>query len=63
MRGGYLRFQAQYLRRIRVPEPDTISDGQADRLIDAFRRRDRGLATAIALEVYQISEAEIECAH
>ena len=25
MRGGYLRFQAQYLRRIRVPSPASIS--------------------------------------
>jgi adenine-specific DNA-methyltransferase len=24
MRGGYLRFQAQYLRRIRVPDPKSI---------------------------------------
>ena len=24
MRGGYLRFQAQYLRRIRVPDPMTL---------------------------------------
>ena len=27
MRGGYLRFQAQYLRRIRVPAPkDLVQD-------------------------------------
>ena len=25
MRGGYLRFQAQYLRRIRVPSPKALS--------------------------------------
>ena len=24
MRGGYLRFQAQYLRRIRVPSPEPL---------------------------------------
>ena len=24
MRGGYFRFQAQYLRRIRVPDPKTL---------------------------------------
>ena len=29
MRGGYLRFQAQYLRRIRVPSPEALSDTQS----------------------------------
>ena len=41
MRGGYLRFQAQYLRRIRVPRPEQIDAEQAEQLRDAFRRRDR----------------------
>ena len=54
MRGGYLRFQAQYLRRIRVPLPQDVSDSQAESLRDAFRRRDRGAATRVALEVYGI---------
>src|SRR6185312_5766035 len=33
MRGGYLRFQAQYLRRIRVPAPHTLSKVQTRGLI------------------------------
>lgn len=54
MRGGYLRFQAQYLRRIRVPNPQDISEAQAAALVDAFRRRDVQLATRIALDIYRI---------
>ncbi|MEO8341939.1 MAG: Eco57I restriction-modification methylase domain-containing protein, partial [Nitrospirota bacterium] len=45
MRGGYLRFQAQYLRRIRVPAPATLSRRQSHELKDAFRHRDRPRAT------------------
>lgn len=60
MRGGYLRFQAQYLRRIRVPEPRTIPAQHRETLKVAFRRRDRALATAVALELYDISPPELE---
>ncbi len=59
MRGGYLRFQAQYLRRIRVPRPQDIPAGQAARLVDAFRRRDVELATDIALDLYGIDRQAI----
>jgi adenine-specific DNA-methyltransferase len=62
MRGGYLRFQAQYLRRIRVPNPTTLSLSQSEALIDAFRKRDRQQATRVALEVYGIDEHEMETA-
>jgi hypothetical protein len=40
MRGGTLRFQAQYLRLIRVPHPDQISADQKDALRTAFQVRD-----------------------
>jgi len=62
MRGGYLRFQAQYLRRIRVPDPREISEGHAKQLVMAFRNRDRHLATKIALTVYGIDKQEMELA-
>lgn len=55
MRGGYLRFQAQYLRRIRLPRPMDVSVVQAEGLKRAFRDRDRELATQIALGLYDIS--------
>lgn len=56
MRGGYLRFQAQYLRRIRVPNPLTIPPELADKLRHAFETQDMKLANAAALEAYQIKE-------
>ena len=62
MRGGYLRFQAQYLRRIRVPSPGAISPMQANRLIEAFQARDRQLATLVARDVYQVKEWEMQYA-
>lgn len=54
MRGGYLRFQAQYLRRIRVPRPMDVSPSRAQALQLAFRERDRQLATEVALDLYGI---------
>jgi hypothetical protein len=63
MRGGYLRFQAQYLRRIRVPRPQDLTERQTQALRAAFRRRDVALATASALEVYQISALPIQEEH
>lgn len=62
MRGGYWRFQAQYLRRIRVPQPIALSATQSEALKEAFRQRDRTRATRVALEVYGIDECEMEIA-
>ena len=60
MRGGYLRFQAQYLRRIRVPDPRRIAGDQASRLRQAFEARDRALASRVAFELYGIEASEME---
>jgi hypothetical protein len=54
MRGGYLRFQAQYLRRIRLPDPMTLSPSLAGSLRDAFRQRDFPRLDALALEAYGV---------
>jgi adenine-specific DNA-methyltransferase len=62
MRGGYLRFQAQYLRRIRVPDPKSLSKPHTRDLIKAFRARDRELATQTALTIYGIEQREMEIA-
>jgi adenine-specific DNA-methyltransferase len=56
MRGGTLRFQAQYLRRIRVPDPATLPEDLCDRLRIAFRNRDAAAATRAAVEAYDIAE-------
>ena len=56
MRGGTLRFQAQYLRRIRVPDSYALPEPVSDQLRQAFRARDRGAATAAAIEAYGIAD-------
>jgi adenine-specific DNA-methyltransferase len=55
MRGGFLRFQAQYLRRIRVPERSSVSKSVAGQLCAAFDARDVERATQIAMRLYGIS--------
>jgi hypothetical protein len=55
MRGGYLRFQAQYLRRIRVPDPNNISSQLGETLRQAFETQDFELASEAAFEAYQIN--------
>jgi hypothetical protein len=56
MRGGYLRFQAQYLRRIRVPQLNQLSPELQDSLRSAFRRRDFATLDALALRAYRIDQ-------
>jgi adenine-specific DNA-methyltransferase len=56
MRGGTLRFQAQYLRKIRVPDPTGLSDEDRAALADAFDRRDVQAATTAALRAYGLTE-------
>ena len=58
MRGGYLRFQAQYLRRIRVPRPQDISPEVAESLRSAFRRYDVDQATEISFRLYSLTIEE-----
>jgi adenine-specific DNA-methyltransferase len=52
MRGGTLRFQAQYVRRCRFPRPADVPADVAADLADAFERRDRDAATKSALRAY-----------
>lgn len=56
MRGGTLRFQAQYLRKIRVPDPAEIDGRTSTALVDAFERRDVQAATQAALRAYGLAE-------
>lgn len=62
MRGGYLRFQAQYLRRIRVPSPRAVSKNHAEALRCAFRTRNRDAASNIAFQVYGVDASLMETA-
>ncbi len=56
MRGGTLRFQAQYLRRIRLPYPEDLPTSSAKKLKQAFANRDVESATQTALMVYGLEE-------
>ena len=56
MRGGCYRFQAQYVRRIRVPAPESISSANRRALASAFSARDIEAATGTALKLYGIRD-------
>jgi adenine-specific DNA-methyltransferase len=58
MRGGCYRFQAQYVRRIRVPALESISPPDRRALASAFSARDVEAATAIARKLYGIRDLE-----
>lgn len=60
MRGGTLRFQAQYLKQIRVPAPGGISEETQSLLREAFRNRDAHAATIAAGKAYGINPADYE---
>jgi len=62
MRGGTLRFQAQYLKRIRVPRPDQIDPATQGALRTAFRDRDTEAATLAAADAYGIDLKDYELA-
>ncbi len=54
MRGGTYRFQAQYLRKIRLPHRKDLSDEAMNDLRAAFRARDRAAASAAAWPLYGV---------
>jgi hypothetical protein len=58
MRGGYLRFQAQYLRRIRLPEWDAVSQNMRERLVRAAMALDVAECDRAAAELYGLTEFE-----
>ncbi|GIH09001.1 type II DNA modification methyltransferase [Rhizocola hellebori] len=59
MRGGTMRFQAQYLRRIRVPHPESLSASDRAALARAFADRDIDAASEVATRVYGVCIAAI----
>jgi hypothetical protein len=58
MRGGYLRFQAQYLRRIRVPQWEQVSLEMRAVLQAAGEARNLEACNQAARELYGLSESE-----
>ena len=62
MRGGCYRFQAQYLRRIRVPPIEALLPGRARALADAFSARDRDRATGVTAECFGLTRRALRTA-
>lgn len=58
MRGGYLRFQAQYLRRLRVPEWYLVSNPLRQQLIEAAKLRDPIACNEAVFSLYDLSTRE-----
>ena len=59
MRGGYLRFQAQYLRRIRLPRWETVNDSMRERLQKVSQTHDRQELNDIVANLYGISRSDM----
>ena len=58
MRGGFLRFQAQYLRRIRVPQWSSVPDSLRRELKQAAEAQDLAACNRAAFELYGLSQVE-----
>ena len=58
MRGGYLRFQAQYLRRIRIPRWQDVPEDMRAKLRTAADKRDVRACNALTSDLYQLSPEE-----
>jgi len=58
MRGGYLRFQAQYLRRIRIPLWENVSATLRQELIQAAMIRERAACNRAVFKLYELSSEE-----
>jgi len=58
MRGGYLRYQAQYLRRIRVPRWADVPEAMRKTLIEAARAGDVEACNHATFALYGMSKEE-----
>lgn len=58
MRGGYFRFQAQYLRRIRIPHWRDVPDGLRNKLTQAAEAKDYVACNRAVYSLYGLEKAE-----
>ncbi len=58
MRGGFLRFQAQYLRRIRLPRWETVGAPLRERLVQAAIALDLDACDEAVAELYALTPQE-----
>jgi hypothetical protein len=59
MRGGFLRFQAQYLRRIRIPQWSNVSDILRTELSAAGSSLDLAKCNQATFKLYNLTQNEI----
>jgi hypothetical protein len=62
MRGGTYRFQAQYIRKMRVPDRSAIDGSVQAELVDAFRKRDVEAATDLACSIFNVDPLLVRAA-
>lgn len=58
MAGGFLRFQAQYLRRIRLPALNSLDDGQEARLVAVAECQDQERLDEVAFDAFGLTMPE-----
>lgn len=58
MRGGFLRFQAQYLRRIRIPRWEDVPERLRRELAEAAVKRDLQACNRAVFKLYGLSHKE-----
>lgn len=58
MRGGFLRFQAQYLRRIRIPQWADVSIPLRSELAEAATKRDFQACNRAVSKLFRLSDEE-----
>jgi len=58
MRGGYLRFQAQYLRRLRLPRWSDVPKALRSDLTEAGKTRRLAFCNHATFELYKLSKSE-----
>jgi hypothetical protein len=58
IRGGFLRFQAQYLRRIRIPVWANVSKSLREELVEAAAMRDLQACNRATFKLYGLNKEE-----
>lgn len=58
MRGGYLRFQAQNIRRIHLPRWEEVPASLCERLIKSVATQDHTVCNEAVFDLYQLSQEE-----
>jgi len=60
MRSNFLRFQAQYLRRIPIPAPMGVSEQVVQELVALDGEQDRDLIDRAVIQLYSLKKCHLE---